>query len=118
MTSELTPVGCIAMLDRPLPRHGARAAASGSRLQAVSNARHHPRPYSTFMRGFVVGRRVHAVVRFRRESKEMAELIYISRNLDESPPTWRTSEATGGSENSPPKRVTRSSKLPSIPEYK
>src|SRR5215213_1928282 len=27
------------------------------------NARHHPRPYSTYMRGMLMGRRVHAVVR-------------------------------------------------------
>jgi len=26
------------------------------------NARHHPRPYSTIMKGSVMGRRVHAVV--------------------------------------------------------
>jgi hypothetical protein len=29
------------------------------------NARHHPRPHSMYMRGFVKGRRVHAVVRLR-----------------------------------------------------
>ena len=29
------------------------------------NARHHPRLYSSFMRGSVAGRRVHAVVRQR-----------------------------------------------------
>jgi len=32
-------VGCMPMLDRPLPRHEARDAAFGPRLQAVSNAR-------------------------------------------------------------------------------
>ena len=30
------------------------------------NARHHPRPCSRFMRGTLMGRRVHAVVRPRR----------------------------------------------------
>src|ERR687883_383013 len=32
-------------------------------IRSVSNARHHPRPRSTCMRGSVMGRRVHDVVR-------------------------------------------------------
>ena len=59
-------VGCIGLLDRPLV--AARAPADSFLLascrnnQAVSNARHHPRPHSTYMRGTLMGRRVHAVV--------------------------------------------------------
>src|SRR5947209_5404479 len=34
-------------------------------LNPAPNARHHPRPYSSSMRDFMAGRRVHAVVRLR-----------------------------------------------------
>ena len=41
------------------------------------NARHHPRPYSTIMREFVMGRRVHAVVR-QRVSRSLSPFENVS----------------------------------------
>ena len=38
---------------------------SDSRHLKQHNAGHHPRPHTTYMRDFVMGRRVHAVVRRR-----------------------------------------------------
>jgi hypothetical protein len=69
--ATLWAVACIRLLDRRLiqsfnPRDlNTRNTRSDFLLfiRSVSNARHHPRPHSMCMRGSVMGRRVHAVVR-------------------------------------------------------
>ena len=75
MRATLWAVAFSRLLDRRLmspvnPRY-LNARDSRSVLtpfsQSGSNAMHHPRPYSTYMRGTLQGRRVHAVVRWRRE---------------------------------------------------
>ncbi len=70
----------LAIFDRLIPS-----------LYQESNARHHPRPYSTFMRGTLMGRRVHAVVRLRLYTNWplaflpwvldiLSNLVFASRN--------------------------------------
>jgi hypothetical protein len=46
------------------------------------NARHHPRPRATYMRDFVMGRRVHAVVRLRVRMRIYPSYYLTDQMLD------------------------------------
>jgi hypothetical protein len=50
-------------LVRPAQGGGLKLLVHSPSRSAGSNARHHPRPHATYIRDFVKGRRVHAVVR-------------------------------------------------------
>jgi hypothetical protein len=51
-------------------------------IERSHNAQHHPRPYITIMRGTLMGRRVHAVVRFRRALRKMLVDILAVEEAD------------------------------------
>jgi len=54
-----------------------------------SNARHHPRPHSTIMRGSVAGRRVHAVVRLRTSLAQLLPSASCPTPLKHGRAGWR-----------------------------